>query len=314
MSVARGRENVTWRQCPACGSICEGRWVGEYNEYKWIECSECMVRYVEPRLVMKDYYAKLPFYVEQTTRTNMPLSWYHRRFLRDLPMRGGKLLDVGCGCGAFLRVARREYEGYGIDFNDQLVRAAKDLYGLTTVYGESLKEHCGRGERFYDVVTCFEVLEHQDDPEGFLEMVETILAPNGLLVLSIPNGWVSGRVLEEGIDNPPHHFWRWKRESLGRFLGRLGWEIKTIEIRGLGNWQFTLERILVSAIPAIKREYRRAERSGTLTESVANATRSLFAGALAGLTYPLGLVAFPHGFVGIYAEARRWTKVPRVIT
>ncbi|MEM5782690.1 MAG: methyltransferase domain-containing protein, partial [Candidatus Aenigmatarchaeota archaeon] len=74
----------------------------------------------------------------------------------------------------------------------------------------------------FDVITFFEVLEHQDRPKEFIETIKSMLKPGGYIVGSVPNrdSWMwrmSGRRIGKG-DFPPNHFLRFSKRSFGKFL------------------------------------------------------------------------------------------------
>jgi SAM-dependent methyltransferase len=168
--------------------------------------------------------------------TAMPLEPGHRFFLSDskAPKRG-RLLDLGCGVGNFLAAARDAgFDAAGIELNHNAVRFAQEHYGLRNVSAM-------RPEQFrathpndkFDVVTFFEVLEHQEDPQGFLDVAKDCLAEDGYLALSVPNRnrWQKGT---ETLDYPPNHLARWSPRALGNFLTRNGFEILTMREEPLG--------------------------------------------------------------------------------
>jgi 2-polyprenyl-3-methyl-5-hydroxy-6-metoxy-1,4-benzoquinol methylase len=116
----------------------------------------------------------------------------HKAFFKYFPSNArGKLLDVGCGDGRFLRYAKKQgFEVWGIDFDKKSVENVKRNLGFDTVFAMSLEEFYEyakeRGLKF-DVITFFEVLEHQDKPREFLEMVKGLLKEGGYIAGSVPN-------------------------------------------------------------------------------------------------------------------------------
>jgi 2-polyprenyl-3-methyl-5-hydroxy-6-metoxy-1,4-benzoquinol methylase len=93
------------------------------------------------------------------------------RFLENPPAREGRLLDVGCGSGLFLKEARElGFDVWGLDFNKKIVEIAKNISESENIYTASLEEFAGfataRNLKF-DVITFFEVIEHQDNPNRF---------------------------------------------------------------------------------------------------------------------------------------------------
>lgn len=104
---------------------------------------------------------------------------------RDRPLRGLRLLDVGCAYGWFLVEAKRAgMVGTGIEPDPGIAEAAR-RQGLDIRTGY-FPEAVGPGETF-DVVSFNDVLEHLPDLDAILEACHGILAPGGLLVVSAPS-------------------------------------------------------------------------------------------------------------------------------
>lgn len=133
---------------------------------------------------------------------------------------GGKILDAGCGTGQV--VARLESLGFnpiGIEVSHPNVQAAAGITSRCQLYD-------GRVIPFendsFDAVGSFNVLEHVEDPEGYIVELVRVLKPGGQIVLSSPNflrvlGWKDYHPHMRGIGNK----WRnaqtlWKKWRAGR--------------------------------------------------------------------------------------------------
>lgn len=126
------------------------------------------------------------------------------RFLPSLP--GGRLLDVGCGAGAWLAAMQaRGWEVHGVDFDPQAVAAAQ-AHGLPVALG-SLEAQALPSASF-DAVTLNHVVEHLPDPVSTLRECHRVLRPGGQLVVSTPNGTSLGHRLLgrswRGLEPPRH--------------------------------------------------------------------------------------------------------------
>lgn len=166
----------------------------------------------------------------------LPLEPGHKFFLQDdAAPSAGELLDIGCGTGNFLAAARKAgYRVSGIELDRNAARFAKERLGLERVFPLTISEFAVQQtqERF-DVVTFFEVLEHQTTPAEFLQSVKACLRPRGFIALSVPNRerWLTA---PDVVDYPPNHFLRWNAGALTKFLSSKGFEVLTIREEAAG--------------------------------------------------------------------------------
>jgi SAM-dependent methyltransferase len=100
----------------------------------------------------------------------------------------GRLLDVGCASGAFLRCAADAgWRVVGVEPAAALAARARTLLaGRGEVLGVSLQEACLPAASF-DAVTLWDVLEHVPDPVDFLRTGAALLKPGGHLYANVPD-------------------------------------------------------------------------------------------------------------------------------
>ncbi|MFZ8861961.1 MAG: class I SAM-dependent methyltransferase [Thermocrinis sp.] len=228
-------------KCPICYTEVEERdfketYVSPYNnqEYKRYECPNCDVHWWEPLKIIPEFYESEVFehYIVFHECVGTKPREYHKVFFKHFPSNvRGKLLDVGCGDGRFLRHAKEQgFEVWGIDFDKKSVENVKRNLGIDTVFAMSLEEfyeYAKERNLKFDVITFFEVLEHQDKPREFLEMVKGLLREGGYIAGSVPN---RETVLFESlwkytyVDLPPHHFLRFSQKSLENAIKLSGFE------------------------------------------------------------------------------------------
>jgi SAM-dependent methyltransferase len=161
----------------------------------------------------------------------MPLEPGHLSFLNDMRApKKGRLLDIGCGNGNFLATARdRGFEVTGIEPDQPAVQFAKEHYQLKDVFAQSPEDFRRTNpDAKFDVVTFFEVLEHQEDPQAFLQIADSFLKTDGCIGLSVPNRnrWQIG---VDTLDYPPNHLTRWSPLALQNFLERNAFEVLSIQ-------------------------------------------------------------------------------------
>lgn len=98
----------------------------------------------------------------------------------------GRLLDVGCGCGVLLSVAReRGWTPAGVEPSVMPAIYARGRFDLD-VRTDILRPGLFAPGSF-DVVTAFQVFEHLLDPAEVLAEIWTVLRPGGLVAIEVPN-------------------------------------------------------------------------------------------------------------------------------
>jgi 2-polyprenyl-3-methyl-5-hydroxy-6-metoxy-1,4-benzoquinol methylase len=96
-----------------------------------------------------------------------------------------RILDVGCGIGYFLDVAKsRGWEVYGTEYTDSAVKICESK-GIT-MHGGPLNPQNYPLESF-DVITSFEVIEHINTPNEELGRIFSLLRKGGYFYVTTPN-------------------------------------------------------------------------------------------------------------------------------
>src|SRR5205085_9786990 len=119
--------------------------------------------------------------------------------------RNKSVLDLACGEGYGSNLlARTAKHVVGIDSDEQTVKHAKNKYIRSNLEFRigSITEIPINGQRVFDVIVCFEALEHVDDHEKLLSEAKRLLAPGGLFFVSTPNKTL---YTDEPHFNNPYH-------------------------------------------------------------------------------------------------------------
>src|SRR5262249_49627926 len=140
-------------------------------------------------------------------------AWARRRkfFTIFPPWTGaGRLLDVGCGSGRFLRqMALVGWRVAGIEFDAEAAAKARTV---APVVFEGDPVAAAFRPAPFDVITAFHVVEHLPHPVAAMRNMLRWLAPGGLIIVEVPNaGGLGARLFGghwSGFDYPRHlvHF------------------------------------------------------------------------------------------------------------
>ncbi len=128
---------------------------------------------------------------------------YIRRVIRQhFPSRrDAKIIDLGCGHGAFIHFAYKEgfHNICGIDGSWEQIAASQQLGIPNLKHGDIFEEVAATQSDSCDVVIAFDVIEHFHRHElvTFVDEVYRILKPGGIWIVHTPNGEspFSGRAL-----------------------------------------------------------------------------------------------------------------------
>lgn len=131
--------------------------------------------------------------------------WLYPRICRHL---SGRVLDVGCGIGDFVKFRKQTI---GVDINPETVKFCK-MQGLDVIQMETDRLPFLTGE--FDGVLLDNVLEHIKSPKSLIEEVYRVLKPFGTFVIGVP-----GR---KGYEKDPDHKVFYDKEKLVETISAYG--------------------------------------------------------------------------------------------
>ena len=247
------------RPCPACQSphshfkylLRDHLFRTAKGEFSYQQCQDCKSLFIDPLPTdaeIQSYYHDEYWW----SKEGASVSWVkrlERRYrewiimdhLRFLPPRipsnkkgALKLLDVGCGSGALLMTAsRRGYMVTGVDFS---IRAVENLRGLGVPCHLATPKEIDVGEKQFDIVSLFHVLEHLAEPNRDLRSILRLGCPQATFIIQVPLlDSIQARLFGArwyGLD-PPRHLIQFTFRGLCALLQNVGLQIEK-------SWYFSL--------------------------------------------------------------------------
>lgn len=243
--------------CPACDCP-ESRLKYEKRGISYDECSNCATIFVNPRPspeVLEWFYRGSPNYAYWNS-VIFPASEAARRGkifvprvdrVLDICSRLGvptdSLIEVGAGFGTFCE----ELSARGVFRRIVAIEPTPDLADSCRKRGIDVREApiekvCFEHDEQFDIAANFEVIEHLFDPGGFIAEMARVLRPEGVLVLTCPNGQgFDVEALGPLSDTVDHeHLNYFNPQSMPALLARHGFE--TVELTTPGMLDAELVR------------------------------------------------------------------------
>jgi SAM-dependent methyltransferase len=214
-----------------------------------VQCQECGLCFTNPRpttATIGQFYPSVyrPHRIALRHRRHWLTDWLGSRRPRRkerevLPWQGqGRLLDFGCGGGAFLaRMHQQGWQVTGLDICTTAIQRIRTELGLRAFVGTL--PHPELRPASFDVITMWHSLEHVHTPLEVLQEAHRLLVPGGKLLVAVPNidslpfRWFGSAWY--GLDLPRHltHFAPW---TLHLILERADFGVGPIRMVRHSDW------------------------------------------------------------------------------
>lgn len=181
------------RPCPLCRGSQVEDWAvtGVFRAVRCVDCTHVFMHQVLSSEGLTRYYDDyVTFRLSNSEQMSQRAIMYE--IDRDFLLRhvtSGRLLDVGCSTGDFLRVLGSQFDSYGVDRDSTAVQIARDRNDwlsprITRGDFEKLEDQEGP----FDVIVLRGVLEHLVDPLRSLEQIGKLVVGGGVFfITATPN-------------------------------------------------------------------------------------------------------------------------------
>lgn len=240
--------------CPMCGGASSSELLRAVNGYPIVRCKDCALAFTDDRAAPPPQELYPAFDQSDSAairgvRSLLSVFLRQREAVVRAARPGGRLLDFGCGAGAFARwMSGRGYEVVGLEpFSLGAPTRAEHLL----LRREPLERAAPTLGRF-DVITLWHVLEHLKNPVEVLKQLAGLLAPGGVVIASVPNfaSWQSQAFKGRWFHlDPPRHLLHFEPRTLADCLARAGLAVErdhpSLPEYGTSGWvQSALNRVL----------------------------------------------------------------------
>jgi len=250
----------TWESmCCPCGAPVDAQVAlhgGRYPRVKCLGCDHVYIPRVRSSKDVMDFYRESDEYNAhyfETTEQRAKIESIYRpkaEYVRGacdfyLDSASVDVLDVGAGAGYFLDACEWAKSRNAVEVGAFSRERIVDRYDWADGVFEDIS---AIGDRVFDVITAWVVIEHMPDPVAELRRLRHALRPGGILIVEVPRcDSISSRHMMGGGASytwrhaTADHLHLFSDNSLSACLGRAGFS------RRLETWYFGLDAVTVLA-------------------------------------------------------------------
>jgi len=294
-------------ECPACAGTDAKVLFRSNNGYPILRCAKCRLVFTDMRTAplpseLYPHFDQTDSGMPKVMRSSLGVFTRQREGVVRSVKPTGRLLDFGCGSGAFASwMAQAGYDTVGLEPFSLGRPTEGERLLLIREPLESAAPKLGR----FDVITLWHVLEHVSHPVDVLRRLSDLLAPDGRLIVSVPNfqSWQS-RVFRGSwfhLD-PPRHIIHFEADTLENCLRKARlettkrWEF--LPEYGSSGWlQSTLNRVLPhrNYLYEVVKDRGALKNLGPASHGLHFATSVLMGAPTVALTMPVEALASAFG-------------------
>ncbi len=211
-------EDISLGICPVCSQSAGREWLtapdrlhGRRERYTLVRCPSCALVWLrnppkptEMHLHYTEAYDRMI-----SAAGEDPGRWGFRLDAIARYKKSGTLLDLGCSAGSFLELMRSpSWKLFGIEMSARAAKTAELKSDAQVFVGDICDAPFP--SKSFDVITCFDVLEHVYEPRKVMQQISDWLRPGGIFYVLVPNiDSAESRVFRgywHGLELPRHLF------------------------------------------------------------------------------------------------------------
>lgn len=158
----------------------------ELMHYDLFECENCLTLFTNRNVnlfeLLKNY--EIAEY-DSNVEAKYAAKTYIKNLQKALPNFKGSILDIGAGDGAFLSEAQGILATSNLGIEPSVKAIAKSEDSRVNIKNIAI-EDLVTDEKF-DLITCFQTIEHLNNPRGFIEHIKRFINPGGYFAISCHN-------------------------------------------------------------------------------------------------------------------------------
>lgn len=222
------------------------------KKYSYFECKKCQLIAISPFPNFKSLYKfsdPYSYFVSENPQAkfidSIPfgkfviqtyLNFFKNRVkIVDKLRKSGKILDIGCSNGGFLKNLNDKWQIWGLEINASQAKNVRSSLPKAKIYVNKIEDQ-KLPKNYFDVITLWHVFEHIQNPNLILKKIRYSLKKKGYLIIEVPNGQSLYRKIFAGNWQSlltPEHLYFYSKKSLTDILIKNNFKIKTVNHFGI---------------------------------------------------------------------------------
>ena len=217
--------------CP----VCEGQsfsFLFKKRDEPFVRCDSCSLVLINPRpifdQILETYDNDYSRDYAKKAGAKLKRSAKRVRLVKKDFLANGRWLDIGCSAGFVVKAAiDNNFDAYGVDIEPWGINYGNTVLGLKNL-AAGLLEDQDYPEKFFNVISLYDVIEHVPDLNLLVKELKRILAPGGVIDIITPD------ISHFGVTNPlcdwkeiksSEHLYYFDKKTLERLFKKHGLSI-----------------------------------------------------------------------------------------